>query len=83
MKHLFGTMRRDRIRKCHLQPASALAVFVPWLDLFRLEARQHEEKRGVEIIPDRVAAEIGEMQIVPGRLNCVPLERKRADLPGS
>src|SRR5947209_10308461 len=49
----------------HLQAPPFLAAFVPWFDLFALETRVGIEEGQGEIGPQRLAGEIGDMELVP------------------
>src|SRR5216684_4257799 len=58
----------------NLEPSPLFAMLIPRFDLFRLYSGQQKEKRRIEVIPDRVAAEIGEIQIVPFGFHAMAIE---------
>ena len=65
VENLFRAVRCNVIRKHDSEPPAFFAVLMPRLDFFRLEPGQCKDERRIEVIPHRVAAEIGEIQIVP------------------
>src|SRR5229473_2476541 len=69
MEDLFGAVRCNVIRKDNPEQPAFFAVVIPRLDFFRLKPGQREDEGRVEVIPHRVTAEIGEIQIVPRGFN--------------
>src|SRR5258708_23932196 len=65
VENLLRAVRRDVVRKHDPEPPAFFAVVMPRLDFFRLEPGQGKDERRIEVIPHRVTAEIGEIQIVP------------------
>src|SRR3546814_19495764 len=59
-------MRRNVRTEPHFEPAPDLPLFLPWFDFLGLEAGIGEEVGGGEIIPSRIAANIGEMEANQG-----------------
>src|SRR5262249_3764278 len=51
-----------------------LSVLLNRRELFGRNARKQEQERRVEIVPHRVAREIGEVQVVPGGLGLVTVK---------
>jgi hypothetical protein len=57
----------DAVGKGDLQPAPFLAILMPWLDLFTLEARVGVEEGRSEVGPQGLAGEVGDVEFVPWR----------------
>src|SRR5260221_2011497 len=69
VENLLRAVRRDVVRKHDPEPPAFFAVVMPRLDFFRLESGQGKDERLIEVIPHRITAEIGEIQIVPWGFN--------------
>jgi len=69
VKNLLGAVRCNVIRKRDLEPPPFFAVLVPGFNFLGPESGQRKDEGSSEVIPHRVTAEIGEIQVVPRRLN--------------
>src|SRR6202022_4911334 len=65
-------MRRHVVWVGHLEDAPAFATFDMSLELSRGEARPSKEEGRCQIVPERVAEKIGQVQASPGRFAYMP-----------
>src|SRR5882672_312544 len=74
VERLFGRVRRNALRERDLQAAPGLTVFLPRLEFLRLDTRQGEEERRIQIGPHGIAGEVRQLQAVPRSVERVTLE---------
>jgi hypothetical protein len=75
VQRLLSTVGRDIRGKADLQTTPRFACFLPGLDFFGINAGSGKEKRSIHIRPHRASREVCELQIAPGGLESVSLER--------
>ena len=63
---LFGAVRSDGLGERDAQPPPLLPRFVPRLDLVGRDTGAGEQQRCGEVVPVRIADEVGQVQPVPG-----------------
>lgn len=74
-KELLARMALDVVGEEHLEPTPRLAVGLDRVDLFCLEAILGVEERRIDIRPQGLATEVGDLNGVPRRVRCLPRER--------
>ena len=72
---LLCTVGRYICGKADFQPTPRFTRFLPGLDFLGFNAGSGKEKRGIHISPHRAASEVCELQIGPGGLESVSIER--------
>src|ERR1700686_4892639 len=75
VQRLFCTVGRDIRGKADFQTTPRLARFFPGLDFFGFNAGSGKEKRSIHVGPHRGSSEVCELQITPGGLESMSLER--------
>jgi hypothetical protein len=74
---LLADVRHDHVRVGDQQAAPHLSVLVPGLGLRTDEVRTGQDERGGEVVPVGLAGEVGDLEVVLGRLPGEPGERRR------
>jgi len=75
VQRLLCTVGRYICWEADLQTTPRFARFLPRLDLFGFNAGSGKEKRSIHVGPHRGSSEVGELQITPGGLESMSLER--------
>ena len=75
VQSLLCAVGRDICGEANFQTPPCFACFLPRLDFFGINAGPGKEKRSIQIRPHRASSEVCELQIAPGGIESVSLER--------